>query len=101
MVRRDPRPDLTEDSHLWEPLLARAYDDAADPNSLYAALLAFRACGAKLEVVPGKGLALRPGEMGASYAADRVKWLAQHRVRLVGLLESAAPATQAQHVTAV
>ena len=87
----DPRPDLTEDTELWESFLADSRaEDGHDPVGLYGPLHGLRALGARLES-QGDSLRLDRGEIEpASYATKRARYLVGHSDRLVRLLRHAA-----------
>ena len=74
----DPRPDLTEDSQLWEKVLRNA---ATKDNKVYSILHGFRCGGAKLEIKNNKvNMKPRIGEKYLwqsqdEYDKDRKEWL--------------------------
>jgi len=84
----DPRPDLREDSHLWEYVLAncRALEDVDDPGSLYGALDGVRCLGARLAIVNGRARLFRGAIGEEEYEQLRRMWLEPHHEKLVRLL---------------
>ena len=50
MTGEDPRPDLTEDSHLWELVLQAALRHPLPRGELYWPLEGMRRCGARLRI---------------------------------------------------
>lgn len=86
----DPRPDLTEDSALWDKLLmhTRAID-GNDPNGLYGALDGIRCCGARL-YLDGDTLKIDGSECsapdGRTYVGLRQQYLIKHADKLRRIL---------------
>jgi len=88
----DPRPDLKEDSHLWDKLLRLAND--VDTN-LAATLNGFRCMGTRIK--KGRtGYVLRPDvdpsgdkawETKEQYEEARDKWLRPHARKIAKLLQ--------------
>ena len=97
----DPRPDLAQDTALWEQVLEAAFQlDGDDPAGLFGTLHGLRCCGARL-VRPGRGgWKIQPGAdyLGGQEAweGDRAGWLLPRRVTvtrlLTGLREPPEPA---------
>ena len=88
----DPRPDLYQDSSLWQRLLTAAQAlDGDEPDGLYRALDGFRCCGARLRL--GRATAvLLPGDIGqAEYSTWRREYLQAHAETLTRLLRDLLP----------
>lgn len=83
----DPRPDLVEDSDLWEALL----DLVGDDPDLWGVLHGFRCAG--LRIVEGsRGFVLRPRlpseiwQTEDEYKKDRERWLLPRKERIAKAL---------------
>lgn len=86
-VLADPRPDLREDSWLWERLLPWSYGaDGGQEESLFGALNGFRCGGARLQL-DGEGVRFTRGDWPADeYAELRNRYLMPHAGRINSLL---------------
>jgi len=102
--RWEPRPDLTEDSDLWQQLLSQAFtQDGENLDGAYGVLHGLRCCGARLEwrldghlyltdcrlpglpsEQPGTGTGCYAGD----WAADRQMWLMPLRSEVTGLIRA-------------
>jgi len=93
-VSADPRPDIAEDSDLWNQLLASAWADAEAPTGLYGSLLGLRCVGSRLVHEGGRWLivprAADEGEpqpdVDARLVRDKCRFLLPHKDRLTVLL---------------
>jgi hypothetical protein len=86
--RLDPRPDLAEDSELWERLLSLAAREDDGPRSLYGALDYLRCMGAR--AIKDGGTLRIDGSAVDGYTEFRTTVLQVFRERLVALLREAA-----------
>jgi hypothetical protein len=68
-IKRDPRPDLTDDSKLWDELLEMTKEDENLPEGLYGSLIGMRIEGARLEV-KNNMVKLLKGEPGEGELQD-------------------------------
>lgn len=89
----DPRPDLTEDSCLWEEVFQAV---KGGPKELYAVLRGFRGMGLRIVSGNGGGYVMRPyidpsGMAGFSSQEDYEYWrdnyLKNHIKAITGLLK--------------
>jgi hypothetical protein len=97
----DPRPDLTDDASAWRRLLELAHRvDCGERDGVYGALLGMRCLGVRLTTTTVGTLRLEPRAQIASsppgwavtfeqYRAERDRWLAPHRAKVIALLAAA------------
>jgi len=86
----DPRPDLEEDSALWERLLRMAYPvDGSSVRGLFWNLHGCRCGGARLVSRDGK-LRIDPGEWADEYPGIRQRYLEPFKLALIGFLKRMA-----------
>ena len=79
----DPRPDIAEDSVLWDWVLQHAYvQDGDDPNGLYRLLNGLRCLGARLSFNK-HGLHLGPRYFPHGSWRTREEWLVDRERYLV------------------
>lgn len=85
----DPRPDLEEDSRLWNELLSKA---ASYGSQLQGILDGFRCAGTRIVRLSSGSYALRPEisetcwESKKRYEEEKQKWLVPYSKELVKML---------------
>jgi len=85
----DPRPDLKEDSHLWQQVLPRAKNIN---NFMHGALHGFRAAGCRLKI-EGNSLQMYHSDHWKSkqeYNQDKIEYLIPHKEEIKNLFKDIA-----------
>ena len=85
----DPRPDLQEDSHLWQEVLLKAKQIDSD---IHGSLHGFRGVGCTLEV-KGDSLQMIPSDYWrseASYREDKMEFLMPHKENIKQIFKEVA-----------